>query len=406
MRIHRDRSRRIFRRRNAWAGCLPWLTTLCLLFAVAFLARNQLREWFLNWFTPPVEFASLSDAQTAYDTGNLERSIAYAQSVYDNDASDINALVLLARSLVYYSYADLNQDAAREQALALTTAAIEETPYNMQVLGIHAFVLQANGFSEDAQRIALRVIRHEPESITARLALALSYASQGIFEAALRDGLRAVEIADASAPNWRADAYRVVAIAYSDLGQYTEAIETVEIAITHHRRLLALHFERALYAQQLGDMDSATAYYFNVIAFDETNAKARFRLCEISSLLGERDAAVDWCLQVTDAVPGWSEGWYQLGREYYLKGDWAQAQEALGRCSMLQVAQDMPIEERRFECWYIQGQAAEVLRDCETLIPLYEEYQTMALEADLAQSWVYPDGVPTVCASATAVPED
>ncbi|MEO1288733.1 MAG: hypothetical protein AAFV93_13275, partial [Chloroflexota bacterium] len=253
--------------------------------------------------------------------------------------------------------------------------------------------------SADAQRVALRVIRNDDQQLAARVALSLSYASQGIFEAALRDALRAVELANQSAPDWRADAYRALAIAYSDLGRYDDAAEAVETAITHNRRLLALHFERALYAQQVGQMDTATAYYFNVIAFDEDNSKARFRLCELSSQLGERDAAIDWCTQVTDLAPGWSEGWYWLGREYYLNGDWRNTQIALNRCTTLQVAQAIPIEDRRFECWYIQGQAAEVLVDCPSLLALYGQYQEMARTAELTQRWTYPNDMPTICAT-------
>lgn len=405
MRIRRDHRRAIFRRRSPWQGCLSWIVTLCFLLVFAFISKDRIQAWFLQWLSRTVELAETRDAQFAFAQGDLERTIAYAQEIYAQDSSNTTALELLVRTLIYRSYADLNQEADREQALSLTTNAVEQSPYDLRVLGIHAFALQANGYSEDAQRVALRVIRNDEHSITARLALSLSYASQGIFSAALRDGVRAAEIANTIHTDWRADAYRVIAIAHSDLGQYDLAATAIETAISFNNRLIPLHFERALYAQQIGDMDTATAYYFNVIAFDEDNAKARFRMCEVSSLLGERSAAIDWCNQVMDILPGWAEGWYWLGREYYLSGDWQNTQSSLNRCSTLQVAQGVSIENRRFECWYIQGQAAEVLRDCASLIPLYREYQQMAQIADLNQRWVYPDDMPTICATPTAFPE-
>lgn len=405
MRIRRDHSRTIFRRRNPWQGCLSWIITLCLLIVFAFLGKDRIQVWLAEWLSPTVELAQISDAKSAFAQGDLERTIAYTQEIYASDPNNISALELLARALVYRSYADINQDSDRDHALNLTNNAVEQSPYDMRVLGIHAFVLQANDYSDDAQRVALRVIRNEENSITARLALSLSYASQGIFTAALRDGQRAAEIANTTQLDWRADAYRVLAIAHSDLGQYDLAATDIETAISFNNRLIPLHFERALYAQQIGDMDTATAYYFNVIAFDEDNAKARFRLCEVSSLLGERSAAIDWCNQVIDILPGWSEGWYWLGREYYLSGDWENTQSALNRCSTLQVAQGISIENRRFECWYIQGQAAEVLGDCDALLPLYQDYQQMALAGDLNQRWVYPDDMPTICATPTVFPE-
>jgi tetratricopeptide (TPR) repeat protein len=404
MRIQRDHSRGIFRQRRRGGGCLTLFMTLALLMVVAFFGRDRITEWFWSWIAPPIEIATLQDAYAAFQQGDLERSINYARQLYENNPDDIDALVFLARVLIYRSYSDVNLELDRQQALSLTGHALRQYPLDMRVLGIHAFVQQANGFSGDAGRVALRVIRSDSESITARLALSLSYGSRGLFEAALREGERAVEIAAQSAPNWKADAYRVLAIAYSDFGNYEAAAQAVELAINFNRRLLPLHFERALYAMQIGDMDTATAYYFNVIAFDDENVKARFRLCELSSTLREREAAIDWCNQVTQSAPGWSDGWYQLGREYYLQGDFQQAQTALNRCSTLQVAQNVSIEERRFECWYLQGQAAEVMRDCEGLIALYEEYQQMAGKANLEQTWLYPPGGPTICATPSPVP--
>lgn len=403
MRIQRDPSRGIFRQRRR-GGYLPWLMTLFLLIVVAFFGRDRLSEWLWSWLAPSVKIATLQDAYTAFQQGDLDRTINYARQLYESDSDNIETLILLARALIYRSYSDLNHELDRQQALSLTGHALREHPLNMQVLGIHAFVQQANGLSDDAGRVALRVIRSDNENITARLALSLSYGSRGLFDVALREGEKAVEIANQSAPNWKADAYRVWAIAHSDLGQYEEAAQAVESAINFHRRLLPLHFERALYAMQIGDMDTATAYYFNVIAFDDENVKARFRLCELSSSLREREAAIDWCTQVTQGAPGWSEGWYQLGREYYLQGKYEQAQSALNRCTTLQVAQNISIEERRFECWYLQGQAAEVMRDCEGLMLLYDQYQQMAREARLEQTWLYPLGGPPVCSTPLPAP--
>lgn len=404
MRINRKHARNGFRRDNRWSGCLLWMITLCLSALTIFFGRDSIQTWLLRRLAPPIAIGTIDDARNAFSMGDLEQSIAYAQRIYENDPDNVAALEILVRSLIYNSYADINQDADRELALTLTTQAIEQNPFNMRLLGLHAFALQTNGFKEDARRIALRVIRNDEENITARLALSLSYAGQGIFEAAVRDAERAVEIANTSRADWRADAYRILALAHSDSGQYSDAAEAIETAISYNRRLVPLHFERALYAQQIGDMDTATAYYFNVIAFDENNTKARFRLCEVSSLLGERDAAIDWCQQVTALAPGWADGWYWLGREFYLKGDWENTQSSLNHCSTLLVAQSVPIEERRFECWYIQGQAAEVLADCDSLIALYREYQEMAENATLTQRWIYPDDMPPICSTPTASP--
>lgn len=402
MRLRRSESR--FRQRRRSSGCLTLFAVIIAFAGLIFMGRERLRAWLTDVLQPRPVDLSIASVEAAFMTGDLNTAIDHSQQRYARDAQDSSALTQLVRSLIYRSYVDYNFERDRAFALELTRAAYTRVADDPAVMAIHAYAQQANGLSEDAAILALRALRRDERSMPARLALSLSYGSRGIFDAALRDALRAVEITMETAPNWRADAYRVLAIAYSDLGRYQEAINAADSAISYNRRLIPLHFERALYAIQLGDMDSATAHYFNIIAFQEDNVKARLRLCEVSSKLGERDAALDYCTQVTQRAPGWADGWYYLGREHYLNGDWYNTRQALGRCSNLQVAQDIPIVERRFECWYLQGQAAEVLRDCPTLLRLYREFQQMAASASLPQTWTYPPGGPPVCSTPQAVP--
>ncbi len=148
-------------------------------------------------------------------------------------------------------------------------------------------------------------------------------------------------------------------------------------AIEINPNLVLLYFERAQYALLLGDSDAATVAYYNVLVHDENNVKARLRLCELSSLMREREMAIRYCSEVTERAPDWSEGWYRLGMEHFFQGQFAEAQSSLNRCSTLQVMQAVPVDERRFECWYIQGQAAEILGDCANLIALYNEFRAM-----------------------------
>ena len=176
---------------------------------------------------------------------------------------------------------------------------------------------------------------------------------------------------------------------------------------------LTLYFERAQYALQLGDTDAATVAYFEVLTHDANNVKARLRLCELSSLLRERDQAIQYCQDVTQRAPSWSDGWYQLGMEYFLQGDFQQAQDDLHRCSTLQVLQNVPVSQRRFECWYIQGQAAEIRGDCASLLATYNEFRAMNADEQIQQRWTYPpEGPPGMCRGANeraanqrAVPE-
>ena len=67
MRIHRDRSRTIFRRRNRFNGCLSWMMTLIILCGVLFFTRGQIRTWFLQFIQPsPILRGILAEVWSFY----------------------------------------------------------------------------------------------------------------------------------------------------------------------------------------------------------------------------------------------------------------------------------------------------------------------------------------------------
>jgi hypothetical protein len=120
-------------------------------------------------------------------------------------------------------------------------------------------------------------------------------------------------------------------------------------------------------------------------------------MCELHSTLREHEQAVRLCSEVTTRAPDWADGWHRLGREYFLQGDFHAAQDALHHCSTLQTLQGVPLASRTFECWYLQGQAAELNGDCPALIATYAEFRLMALAGGLSQTWVYPPEGPPGC---------
>jgi tetratricopeptide (TPR) repeat protein len=341
----------------------------------------------------------LAAAQNAFDRGDLDLAITFARQYLAIHPAYSPAVSLLARALVYRSYSEYNRGVDRESALQLTTEAVTRSPGDLEVLAAHAFALQAAQQPASAADAARRVLEENPDHTLARTALALAYGGAGSYEIALRESLQAVQTATTADA---LDALRALAISYSDLGNYEEASRIVERALTFNDRLLSLYFERALYALQLGDADAATVAYFQVLVYDPDNVKARLRLCELSSMLREHEAALDYCGEVTQLAPSWSEGWYQLGREHFLQGDFAGAKQNLHRCSSLQVMQNIPVPERRFECWYLQGQAAQILGDCDALIATYNEFRSMAADAEIQQTWTYPPEGPPGCVTVSA----
>ncbi len=375
-------------------GCLPLTVLVGLLVAVGWVSR----DW-VSRFAPGTGMANAGDlvsgAQDAFNAGELDRAVDLSRQALINDPENTAAALLLARALVYRSYVDYDRAVDRASALQVSTSMLARDPSNPDVLAVHAFVLQAVGDAAQAARIAEQALNIDAQNGLAHTARALSYARVGGYELALTYSQQAVQVTRGTV--WQLDAQRALAISLNDLGRYQEALAAVEIALATNNRLIPLYFEQALYARQLGNIDTATVAYFQVITLDPQNAKARLRLCELSSVLRERDAALRYCGEVITLAPQWADGWYQLGREYFLQGNYPAAQESLHQCTTLQVMQEVPVSERRFECWYLQGQAAEILGDCPALIATYNEFREMAASADISQTWTYPPEGPPGC---------
>jgi tetratricopeptide (TPR) repeat protein len=399
MRIQRNQSRLSFRKqRRRRSGCLSLAVLIGLLVGAVMLSWNWIGQRLHINAAQQSSEGMLADADAAFSRGDLNNAINIARQVLESKPNQPDAVALLVRALVYRSYADYDHAVDRHSALEVTSESLANDPDNPILLAVRAYALQADGQSAEAARIAQQVLDKNDSDGLARVSLALAYGGAGSFEVALRESMQA-----AQNPDWQLDAQRALAISYSDLGDYKSAITAVERALKLNNRLIPLYFERALYAMQIGDADSATAAYFQVLTYDPDNVKARLRLCELSSLLREHDQAINYCEQVTQRAPSWADGWYQLGLEHFLQGDFKTAQEALHRCSSLQVMQDVPIKDRKFQCWYLQGQAAEIVGDCPSLLTTYNEFRSMAADSDVQQTWTYPPEGPPGCTAYVSV---
>lgn len=334
-------------------------------------------------------------ALRAFEDGDFDSAITRAQAALAADSSNTAAAMTLTRALVYRSYTDFRHADDLPGALDAATDALRANPNDPNALAAQAFALQANGRPVEAVDVAERALEIAPDHTLARTALALGYARVGSFETALRESEAA--LANAGDAPEAFEARRAVAISTADLGRYAEAGDLIQALIDDHRRVIPLYFERALYARQVSQPEIAENAYFAVLNMDETNVKAHLRLCEFASSIGERDTAFTQCTRVTELAPSLADGWYRLGRLHFLAGEFEQAQARLNRCSTLQVAQNTPPAERIFECWYLQGQAAEILGDCDALIATYNQFQIIAADPAVRETWTYPPEGPPMC---------
>lgn len=336
--------------------------------------------------TPPPR-RDLAGAERAFESGDLDQAVSLARAVYNAEPDRADALLLLVRALIYRSYSDYDHSFDRQVAVQLATVAVNRRPADADALAARALALHVSGQSLDAFRMAERALIVDPQHTMGRVAQALASGGLGVFDRALSVSEQALRAADS---RWRYDALRARAIILSDVGRYDEALKVAAQAIEHNKRLAVTHFERALYALQLGDFNTATAEYFTILSHDSSNVKAHLRLCEVSTLLRETDQAVRYCTQVTQMAPAWADGWYRLGREYFLQGQFDAALKHLNRCTTLQGAQGTPPDSRHFECWYLQGQAAERVGDCDALRRIYTEAQAWLPLASTPRVWTYP----------------
>jgi tetratricopeptide (TPR) repeat protein len=397
MRINRNTALYSYRRsRRRGRGCLPFTLLSGLLIAALVLSWGWLTQRLTP--SPTLNLKDLTAAQQFFHRGELDRAIAASRLIYESNPERSDALWLLVRALIYRSYTDYNTAVHREIALQLSTAAIRRAPSDPETLAIHAFALQANGQPVEAFENAEEALESDERNMLARVTFGLSYGGVGAYDTALREHELTLRRLSPDDP-LMLEMLRALAISYSDLGRYDDAGKTVEKAIAINSRLPVLYFERALYALQIGDASEATEAYFEILAHDPQNVKARLRMCELSSMMRDRGTALKYCGEVTTLAPTWADGWYRLGREYFLQGDFVSAQQSLNRCSSLQVMQNIPVSERRFECWYLQGQAAEINGDCPALLDTYNEFRAMNAEFTIPQTWVYPPEGPAICVS-------
>lgn len=376
-------------------GCVPLLVWvgICLNVMLIVYSFSEGSSLSLSSLLPTTDASSAAD--NAFARGDLTAAIDNARAAYTADPTNTRALMTLTRGLVYRSYVDFRYRDDLPDALTVAAAAAARSPDDPNVLAAHAFALQANGQAVAAVEQAERALAIDDTHTLARTALALGYARAGSYDRALRESQLAID-SSPDAPE-RFDARRAAAISTADLGRYVEAGDMLDILIADYSGVIPLYYERALYARQVSAPDTAENAYLRVLALDPGNIKAQLRLCELTEGIGEQDSAVQYCQQVTEAAPTLPDGWYRLGRVHFLGGDFAQAQQALNRCSSLQVLQDTPPGERIFECWYMQGQAAEILGDCPSLIAIYEQFRVMAADDAVRETWVYPPEGPPMC---------
>src|SRR5690606_16132644 len=220
MRVQRYNSRLSFRnRRRRKTGCLPSAILLGILVGVGMLSWNWLQTRLANGLAAPPGGSTINDrlaaALQAFNRGDLDSAVQISRDILSEEPDQPEAVVLLARALIYRSYSDYNRAVDRQSALELTSEVVTRVSGNPDLLAVHAFALTAGGNPAAAAEVAQRALDIDPDHALARTAMSLAYGSVGSFEIAMRESQRAGE-----GRGWAVDALRAAALSYSNVADY------------------------------------------------------------------------------------------------------------------------------------------------------------------------------------------
>lgn len=170
MRISRNQSHQFTRRSRRGRGCLPFLILVGVAVTVIAMGRNWIGQW-INLNHPQNTQINLQSAQSAFNNGDLATSIDYASQLLAETPTHEQAIHLLVRSLIYQSYSEYGGVESQQQALDISRQGLASHPRSLDMQAIRAYALQANDQSDEAGRMALRIIDRSPEHIMARIVL-------------------------------------------------------------------------------------------------------------------------------------------------------------------------------------------------------------------------------------------
>lgn len=254
-----------------------------------------------------------------------------------------------------YEYGMLLIESNRnEEAVTIGDRMIELAPDDPRGYAVKARALQ---WSDAAAAIPVAIAGTELGQPFAPLhsALAVAYTNIGRYGEALGHGELALRI-DENNPN----AYRSYSYPLIYTGRYNEAIAQLETAIELNPNYTAPYLELASLYRRIDDEEMALGIYFRVVEVEPDNALAYLRICETYAAVGRFDDAAIYCDRALEIDPLFGSAWRMSGQLAYSRRNYEGAIENFETCLDLQE----PGEEE-IECYYIRGLAHYFLDQCD-----------------------------------------
>jgi tetratricopeptide (TPR) repeat protein len=183
-------------------------------------------------------------------------------------------------------------------------------------------------------------------------ALAIAYTNIGRYQEALQRGDLATRIDPMDANARRAFSYPLI---YT--GQYNLAVEQLEQAIAINPNITSPYFELASLYRRLNQDEMAVAIFERLIELDPNNAKAYLRKCETYAAAGLFQEGEPYCEKALDLDPQYADAYRMQGQLRYSRRNYEGSIESFNTC--------ISLGSDAIECYYIRGLAHYFLGQCD-----------------------------------------
>lgn len=351
-RIQRNQ-RQLFsqRQNNGRIYFLGFLTALVIIVPLFALWQfDTIRLFALDQFgmaptSTPLASERAKRGEDLFLRGDLNGAVTFFAAAAQQQPDNINYL---------YEYGMLLIEANdTRQASELADRMLQIAPDDPRGYAVKARALQ---WSDAAAAIPVAIAGTELGKPFAPLhsALAVAYTVIGRYGEALGHADLAIRINPMDANAHRSYSYPLI---YT--GRYNEAISELEEAIRINPNYTAPYLELASLYRRINDEEMAVGIYNRVTEIEPNNALAFLRMCETYAAVGEFDMAEPYCDRSLEIDPLYGSAWRMRGQLAYSRRNYEGAIEAFETCLDLQEA-----DEEEIECYYIRGLAHYFLDQC------------------------------------------
>lgn len=299
----------------------------------------------VNMAPTATPFASdrAKQAEALFLAGDIEGSAVFWEQAAKQQPDNVTYL---------YEYGMVLVLLGREsQAIPLADQALAIAPNDPRGYALKATALM---WSDPAAAIPIAINGVELDDNFAPLhsALAVAYTNINRYQEAIEEGAKAVSYDPTDANARRAFHYPLL---YT--GRYDDAISQLERAIAINPYIDAAYFELASLYRAVDEEEMALGIFQRLIELTPNNAKAYLRMCETYIERGYFQEGEPYCDEALAIDPNYGSAYAALGQLQYTRRNYEGAIESFQQC--------VAMGEDDVRCYYLRGWAHYFLAQCD-----------------------------------------